>query len=267
VPPTASRAFDIAGRIGLVAKGAIFVVLGVLAVLAASHGKGGATPGKAGVLKEIARHQLGTILIGALLAGLVALTVWLAVTAFAPDTKLSKRISGLFSAGVYGTLAVGAWHLLRGVGSPSATSDTESARDWTARLMEQPFGPWLVGAVGVGLGIFGLAQLRKAFSEKFWKYLDSSKMSDGARKLTRRAGQLGIGARGIVFLILGGFLILAALHHDPREAVGLSGALRTLAGAPYGPWLLGLVAAGLAAYGLFTWILALYGTADRGSGR
>ena len=71
-------------------------------------------------------------------------------------------------------------------------------------------------------------------------------------------GRAGYIARGIVFGLIGLFLIGAALHRDAGEARGLDGALVALAQQPVGPWLLGAVAIGLVAYGLFMFAEARY---------
>ena len=83
-------------------------------------------------------------------------------------------------------------------------------------------------------------------------------MGEKLRKWTERWGRFGIAARGIVFGIVGAFLIRAALQYDPQEARGLGGALQTLAKQPLGPWLLGAVALGLVAFGLFMLSVARY---------
>jgi hypothetical protein len=64
-------------------------------------------------------------------------------------------------------------------------------------------------------------------------------------------GVVGLLARGVVFGLIGAFLIKAAAEYDPREAIGLDGALQKLARQTYGEWLLGLTAAGLVAYAIF----------------
>jgi hypothetical protein len=69
---------------------------------------------------------------------------------------------------------------------------------------------------------------------------------------------LGQGALGVVASIIGIFLIVAALHHNPGEAKGLSGALITLLQQPFGPILLGIVAVGLLAYGIYSFVEARY---------
>jgi hypothetical protein len=76
--------------------------------------------------------------------------------------------------------------------------------------------------------------------------------------LALRAGKLGLIARGVVFLIIGGFLIQAAWHIDASRARGLSGALEALARQPNGALLLGATAVGLAAFGVYSLLLARY---------
>jgi hypothetical protein len=78
------------------------------------------------------------------------------------------------------------------------------------------------------------------------------------REWVIRTGQAGYAARGVAFAMIGGCLVAAAVHANPGEAQGLDGALATLAGQPFGPYMLGLVAAGLAAYGLFALAEARY---------
>jgi hypothetical protein len=78
-----------------------------------------------------------------------------------------------------------------------------------------------------------------------------SSLSPGVRTWGSRAGLVGHVARAVVFGLIGVFVVRAAVNYDPKDAIGLDGALQKLARAPYGPWLLGLTAAGLVAYGIF----------------
>jgi hypothetical protein len=63
-------------------------------------------------------------------------------------------------------------------------------------------------------------------------------------------------ARGLVFGVVGAYLILAAVRTDPDEAVAIHGALVTLARQSYGPWLPGMVGVGFVSYGLYELMLA-----------
>src|SRR5206468_4510614 len=88
------------------------------------------------------------------------------------------------------------------------------------------------------------------------KDFNVGEMSDGEVKMAVRAGRFGHAARGVVFSLLGLFLVQAALHVDPKQAKGLDGALLALAQQPYGPWLLGIVALGLASFGVYSLLSA-----------
>ena len=72
------------------------------------------------------------------------------------------------------------------------------------------------------------------------------------------AGMVGHVARAIVFGLVGVFLVKAAIDYKANEAIGLDGALAKLYGHSYGPWLLGAVAAGLVAFGIFSITEARY---------
>ena len=69
------------------------------------------------------------------------------------------------------------------------------------------------------------------------------------RRIARPAGGV---ARGVVFVTVGVFLVVAAVTTQPQQAKGLDSALRALAATPGGPWLLALVAIGLIIFGAFS---------------
>jgi len=71
-------------------------------------------------------------------------------------------------------------------------------------------------------------------------------------------GRFGTVARGVVFVLIGIFVVLSAYHSDPSRAQGMDGALMALLREPYGPWLSGVVAIGLLAFGLYSLMNALW---------
>ncbi|WP_315855165.1 DUF1206 domain-containing protein [Chenggangzhangella methanolivorans] len=144
-----------------------------------------------------------------------------------------------------GGLALTAFGLAAGAGSGGG--DDAAAQDWTAWLLTQPFGRWLVAAVGVGVIGAGAFHLWKAWRGDMLKRLS---VPADKRKAALALGRLGYAARGVVFGVIGAFLVVAALHSDSDEAKGLGGALETLREQPFGWALLAFVAAGLAAFGL-----------------
>jgi len=116
----------------------------------------------------------------------------------------------------------------------------------------------VVGAVGVGIIAFGLFELYRAAAVELTRRLELSGVSPAGRRRIVRMGRAGLAARGIVFGMIGWFVVQAALHSASGEVQGLAEALRTLRGQPYGRWLLGAVALGLAAYGAFLLVKARY---------
>ncbi|MCB0065394.1 MAG: DUF1206 domain-containing protein, partial [Caldilineaceae bacterium] len=104
----------------------------------------------------------------------------------------------------------------------------------------------------------GCYQFYRAYSAKFKEKLKLNEMSATERTWSLRSGRVGFAARGVVYLIMGWFLMQAALTQNSEQAGGIGQALRELAQQPYGPWLLGVVAVGLVAYGFFCFILARY---------
>lgn len=242
-------------RAGLATKGLVYLLIGVLAAQAAL-GVGGGTTDTRGALQQVVEAPFGMALLGLLAVGLAGYTLWRLAEALLDTERKGTDLSGLLarggylaSAAVYAGLGLFAVRLL--LGAESAVDGETSMRDWTAWLMEQPLGRWLVAAVGAGVLGSALVQLWRAWSTDFCEYLALDRVSPAAEVWIIRAGRLGFAARGVALAIVGGFLLLAALHARPEEAHGLGGALATLAAQPFGPWLLGVVAAGLIAYGLY----------------
>jgi hypothetical protein len=248
-------------RLGYLVKGVVYALIGILAVMAA-FGSGGKTSGSRGVLGTIADGPFGQVLLVVIALGLFGYALWRFVQAFAdPDHKgtdaegIVKRVGYFISGVLYAGLGVAAVRLILGSGGGGGGSNADS---WTAKLMAQPFGLWLVGIVGALTIGFGLYQLYKAYQADFFDKLKTAEMSASERTWTKRTGRAGLAARGVVFCIMGVFLIEAALNANPEEARGLGGALDTLAAQPYGPYLLGVVALGLLAYGIYCGVNARY---------
>jgi hypothetical protein len=248
-------------RFGYAAKGVVYIVVGALATLTAL-GMGGGTAGTQGAMRSIARQPFGRVMLGVVAFGLLAYVIWRWVQAITDaddkgtDAKgIALRLGYTGSGLVYAGLAYSAARIVFGAeedGRPSA------AESWTARVMEFPFGNWLIILGGLAVMGYGLYQCYKGYTEKFRKRLKAGEMSERGMRWAMRSGRFGFIARGIVFLIVGGLLIQAAWHYDSTEAKGLDGALQLLVQQSYGKWLLGAVALGLVAYGLYMIIEARY---------
>lgn len=249
-------------RLGYTAKGIVYAIIGVLAVQAA-FGTGGKTTDQKGALGAIAAQPFGKFLLALIALGLIGYVIWRFIEAVQdPEHKgndaegLAKRLGAGISGIIYASLALSAIRLA--MGSSASSSNSNSTQDWTARLMSQPFGQWLVGLGGalvIGLGFY---QFYKAYKAKFRKHLKLQEMSPTEETWATRLGRFGVAARGVVFVITGFFLLQAARQSNPNQARGLDGALQSLAQQPYGPWLLGIVALGLVAYGIHMGVQARY---------
>lgn len=248
-------------RLGYAAKGVVYLVVGGIALRAAVTGARGPED-SGGALRSILQQPFGRALLGALLVGIAGHVLWRLVQGLldpegeARGAKGALRRTGyLLSAALYAGVAAEALRLL--TGSSRGEGGDRQAEHWTALAMAQPAGRWIVAAVGAGVVAFGAYELHRGFRSDLRKRLDPA----GAGAIPDavvRFGRFGLAARGVVFVLIGWFLLQAALDYDPSEAAGLEGALRTLQGQPYGPALLGVVAAGLVGYGLWQLVQARY---------
>jgi len=254
----ASDWLPLAARVGYAARGVIYVIVGAMAALAAL-GRGGKATDSEGALVELLGAPFGKILLAIVAAGLLCYSAWRAVQAVADADHHGTDLEGLV---VRGGLAVSAvthvglafFALSLAFGWGTGGSDS-SSQEWTARLMSHPYGPWLVGAVGLAIVGAGVAHGIKAWTGKFEKRFD---MDPREQMLISPLSRFGLIARGAVFLIIGGFFITAAIQNDPSEARGLSGALQSLQSQTFGSILLGIVALGLVFFGAYSIIESVY---------
>jgi hypothetical protein len=247
-------------RLGYATEGAVYSLIGLLAA-GAAFGTDGRATGQHGALEVVAGSPFGGILLSLIAVGFAGYALWRSVQAIAdPDREgtdvkaLGRRVGYGASALIYAGLAFSAVGLVFGL----ASREGGTPDDWTALLLSWPLGQVLVVGVGIAVIGVGLRELNQAYKARFLEYLKLDEMGGRVRKWTERWGRLGVAARGIVFGVVGTFLIRAALEYDPQEARGLGGALQTLAQQPLGPWLLGAAALGLVAYGLFMLSVARY---------
>src|SRR5919206_3740579 len=256
--------FELAARLGYAARGVVYLVVGGFAILAAL-GSGDRPTGKKGALQALLDEPFGDVLLGIVALGLLGFALWRVLQAFLnvdhygrEPKALVRRAAYAVSAAVYAALAFWAVKAAFGSGEHAGSGD-QSARDWTAYLMAEPFGQWLVGAVGAIIVATGIAIGVRGWKGTFERRLG---LSRAARRWVMPMGRFGFLARAVVFLLIGAFLILAAVHANSAEAKGLGGALRTLQDQPYGWALLGITALGLFAFGAFQLVMAAFRRID-----
>ena len=247
-------------RFGYASKGIVYGVVGLLAAQAA-FGAGGKVTDTQGALETIITQPLGEFLLGIVAVGLLGYVLWRFVQAIkdpenkGTDTKgILQRVGYAINGIIYAGLALSAIQLVIGTGG----GNNNSTQDWTARLLSQPFGQWLVGTVGAFVIGVGFYQFYDAFAAKFRKKLNLTELSHTEEKWVMAISRFGLAARGIVFCVIGFFLIQAARSNQAGEARSLGEALQTLAQQPYGSLILGIVALGLVAYGIYMVVQARY---------
>lgn len=250
-------------RYGFATKGLVYLLIGLLATQAA-FGAGGKTTDNRGAIETLDQQPSGRVLVGLVALGLFAYALWLFVAAMldvermGSDAKGALARVGLVVLGcTYAALGVVAARLVIQQRSTGKDSDT-ATRDWTAKLLAYPFGAALVVLIGlIVLGVAGYFFFQAA-TARFRDTLDLKGASDTERDWVGPLGRVGFAALGVVDVIIGLFLIIAAVRRNAGETKGVGSALAVLAQQPYGGVLLGVVALGFIAYAAYTFAEARY---------
>jgi len=247
---------------GLVAKGIVYCLLGLLAFMAAFNlnGQSANKADTAGVFDFIYKQTGGQIMLGIVALGLFSYAVWRAIQAFGDSehkgsgTKgIASRARYLFSGLVYASLAIYAVNILFSHASSSGDDKQGIAKE----LLSKPYGQWLVGIAAVILLVVGMYQIYYGLSEKYRKHVNRVGRNTN-KNLLLMAGKVGYVARGIVWLLIAWLFMKAALHSNAAEAGDTSKAFSFLEDVSFGSYLLGAVGIGLMCYGTFNFIRAKY---------
>src|SRR5829696_8496237 len=238
-------------RAGLVARGFVYLIIGVLA-LKLALGDGGKAANQQDALKTIADRPFGETLLVLVAIGLAGYALWRLIRAAVGHgaeqrDSGSDRVAALASGIAYAILCVTAVEILIGSNSGSGTP-----KETTGGVLGWSGGTELVaiaGAVLIGVAVY---QAYKGLAKKFLDDAKTSEMGPGVRKGYTALGVFGHVARAVIFALIGYGLIKAAIDYDPQKAIGLDGALRRLADSSYGPALLAVVAAGLAGFAFYS---------------
>jgi hypothetical protein len=248
------------GRCGLAARGLIYFTVGALAGLAALGSGEGETTDAQGAASTIDQLPLGQVLLMAAGVGLAGYALWRLLQAAldlegdSPGHSTGKRVmlgaDGLF----HGGLAFMVFSVAVGSRGGDAEQDT---KDWTASVMAQPFGQWVVmigGALAVAAGLFLIYRSLKH------DYADNvRRCAEGwPKRALQIAGKVGESTRALVFAIVGIFLLRAGWQHDPDESIGVAGAMHALAAQPLGWLWLSVIALGFLAFGVYSFLESRY---------
>ncbi len=252
------------GRVGIAARGVLYLILGILAIQFARGQTSSDEVSQTGAFAKLAEQPFGKFLLVALIVGLVALSLWRFIQAAVGDPvegdEAKDRLEFLGKGIVYAVLVVTAVKVAMDSWDGATTSQESGNQDpqqASSFLFDLPAGRLLVGLLGVVLIGIALYQLYKyALKAEFMERL--SPPPGRSSKGIEAIGRAGYAARGVVFAISGIFFIVAAVQYDPNESKGISGALQTLADESWGRIVLWATAVGLVLFGLYCFAESRY---------
>jgi hypothetical protein len=243
-------------RAGLTGRGVVYALL-VWVTLDVALGRATHPADQRGALRAVADHRLGWIVVAAIAAGVTGLAVWQASIAGRRDPGPAKRAVAAAKTVAYAALAAEAISLVAGGHRTTASRREQRATEVSAHLMQHLAGRLAVGAAGAAIVVVAIVLVLKGTRRQYDIDVAERRLSPGTRRAVEVLGVVGMVARGAIVGLVGAFFIDAAATFDPGRAKGLDGALRSLAGDPGGPWLLGAMAAGLAAFAVFSGVEAM----------
>ncbi|MEE4211774.1 MAG: DUF1206 domain-containing protein [Parvularcula sp.] len=248
--------FEKLARAGFAARGVVYTIIGVFAISAAFGS--GRTEGSKGAIESLTGSTWGQVVLGFLVIGLFGYGLWRLLSGAldfeneGSDKKgIAKRVAYVASGLAHFALSIYAAALLFGSGGGGSGGGAQSM---TAKLMQQPFGRYLVMAAGMIAFIVAAAQLSKAFKEKYRRHIALPDAHGVSNKLIK----FGIISRAVVFAIIGAFLVYAGITVSPENAKGVGGALSWMQEQSYGSILLAFIGVGLLGFALFSFLQARY---------
>jgi hypothetical protein len=246
-------------RLGFVGYGVMHLLLAWLG-LQIAFGRPAADGDQSGALRTLAGQPYGRVLVLAVGVGLAAMALWQVLEALVGHraergrVRTAERLLSVGRTAAYTYFATLAFKVVQNAGASSADSQQAT----TARLLGEPGGRWLVVLIGVALAGLGAGLVWYGVTKHFDKHLTHERMSASMRRVVGRIGTAGYTGKGVAYGIAGILIAAAAVTYDVDKARGLDAALRELAGQPYGPILLCLVALGLAMFGVFGLLQSRY---------
>jgi hypothetical protein len=254
-----SKWIERAARVGLAARGLVYVLIGILALQIAFVDRAERADQK-GAFQTLAQNGFGKFVLWLVILGFLGYGLWQATEAawghrreLDDRKRTASRAESAVKAVIYLVLAVVAFRVVTG-----SSQGGQGGEQVTAKLLQLPAGQVLVGLAGVAIVAAAVVLAWRGLRTKFEEHLDLSELGPGARSAVINLGKVGYIARGIVFTLVGILVVAAAVTFDPDKARGMDAALRQVAARPYGPWLLGLMALGLMCFGAYSFAESRY---------
>lgn len=251
-------------RFGFYTKGVLFIVIGILAIAVAIGLRGGKLADPTGALGVVAQKPFGKILLILFVVGAIGHGLWNILRGAADIDDAGNKVFGIIqrsiSIGVgifYVGLALTALSILLTVNASDANG--ELPKTIVAILLVVPlFGVILVFLIGLGLIGAGFHECYSGISGKYQENYRAWAIKGWHGIFITVLGVLSFTARAIILVLMGWFFIAAAIDYNPNEAIGIDGALRTLAHSAYGEIILFVIAVGLICHGILAFYEAKY---------
>jgi hypothetical protein len=248
-------------RLGYAVKGFLYVAIGLIAI-AGALGKSSTPADQIGAIVAFSKLPHASVFMWIILIGLVSYSLWGMIRAVFDPLHKGSDLKGLLARGgfllsaiTYAFLVIPTYNLIKGSRSGAGSNSTAKM---VGTVMSMPMGRWVIGAVGLAVVAAGLYQIYMGIKMNFDQFYKPYALSSEQFRAAKQMGRFGTAARGVVFALVGFFLVVAAYQANPGNASGLNGAFRFLAHQPYGIYLLGVVALGMVAFGLYSFMMAAW---------
>src|ERR1700693_3390312 len=246
-------------RLGYVVRGALYAVMGLLALRIVLSVSGGQATDLTGSLVVLVSNPSGKLVLIIVAIGLSAYSLWGFTRAIYEPLDRGSDASGYMarlgfvtSALSYAAIVIFAIQLLAGSGATT----NDGTQKTIAAVLTHPAGGALTVLIGLIVIGVALGQFLESYRATFARDLKGAEMSATAKDVAVKLGRFGMFARGVIFLVIGWFVVQAGIHHDPAQTQGFSGAFVFLLNQPFGRVLLGIVALGFVALGLHSFACA-----------
>jgi hypothetical protein len=201
---------------------------------------------------------LGDLLLWIVAIGLGAYCFWRFIEALADPERRGSGLKGLLLRSGYIISGIFYGFLGWEAAAHQVHGESDAHRGVTANLMAWPGGLWIVAAIGLVVLGYGVYQIWQSYTGRFMRQFQNAQLDPHAERIALYSGRFGLAARGLLFGLVGIFIIIAAMRADPGETIGIGDALDLVAAQPLGAWLLLSVALGLVAYGTYCLVRARY---------
>lgn len=243
-------------RLGLTARALVYLVIGFLGLSLAAGNR--AELDQKGALRELLERPFGVVLVLLCAVGFVGYALWRFAEAVSGPVgdgdSTSARLKSFARGVVYSLLAATAVTVLLG----SRSTQAGQQRGLVEQVLTWPGGTVIVLVAGLAIAAAGVGLVIEGWRRKFLTYLDHSDMNESTRHLARWTGTVGSIARGLVVVLIGVLLVVAAITGDKKDATGMDGALKSLRDLPFGNALLVMVSLGLLVFGVYALVEARY---------